>query len=181
MKGVVFVELVRMVEETFSLEMADQMIEGCDLASGGAYTAVGTYDHQEVIALVSKLSELTATPVPALVTSFGEYLFKRFFARHPGFFDNVDDALDFLAMIEDVIHVDVRKLYPQAQLPRFDIERISPDKLIMVYRSERHLGDLAEGLIRQCIRHFGTPIDLVRENLEAPDKPIRFTLTRHNA
>ena len=170
-----------MVEESISPEVADQMIEGCDLPSGGAYTAVGTYDHQEIVALVSKLSELTSTPVPALITAFGEYLFGRFYALYPQFFEGIDGAMDFLSRIEDVIHVEVRKLYPQAQLPTFDIERPSPDQLIMVYRSERHLGDLAEGLIRQCIVHYGESIDLSREDLDEPDQPVRFVLTRSDA
>ena len=52
MKGVVFTEFLEMVEDRFSPEMADRIIEGAELASGGVYTTVGTYDHGEMIQLV---------------------------------------------------------------------------------------------------------------------------------
>jgi Haem-NO-binding len=52
MKGVVFTEFIEMVEDRFSPEMADRIIERAKLPSGGAYTTVGTYDHGEMIQLV---------------------------------------------------------------------------------------------------------------------------------
>ncbi|MBA1333177.1 heme transporter CcmB, partial [Candidatus Endoriftia persephone str. Guaymas] len=44
MKGIVFSKFIEFVEERFSPEMADDIIESSDLPSGGAYTSVGTYD-----------------------------------------------------------------------------------------------------------------------------------------
>ncbi len=44
MKGIVFTELIDMVEATFGEDMMDDVFDDCDLESGGAYTAVGTYD-----------------------------------------------------------------------------------------------------------------------------------------
>lgn len=178
MKGIVFTEFIEMVEHDFSLDMADRMMDESDLPSGGAYTSVGTYDHGEIVTMVTKLSELTGTPVPALIKSFGNHLFGRFHALYPAFFADVGSAVDFLAGIEDIIHAEVRKLYPDAQLPRFDVSRPDDDTLVLTYRSDRHLGDLAEGLIEACIRHFDAPLSLNRENLPDPGQPIRFTLRR---
>jgi len=59
MKGVVFTELLKMVEEAHGLDMVDTIIEKSDLPSGGIYTAVGTYDHTEAVSLVVNLSEET--------------------------------------------------------------------------------------------------------------------------
>ena len=67
MKGIVFCEFVEMMEAEFSAEMADEIISSTELESGGAYTAVGTYDHNEMLALVTQLSEKTGAPVPDLV------------------------------------------------------------------------------------------------------------------
>lgn len=165
-----------MVETKFSPELADELIDSCELPSGGAYTAVGTYDHSEMATLITRLSELIETPVPQCIHTFGVYLFDQFHLKFPSFFDGHRCALTFLEGIEDVIHVEVKKLYPDAQLPRFDIERPDANTLIMTYRSERHLGDLAHGLIEQSIRHFKQNIELTREDLEDPDSPVRFTL-----
>jgi hypothetical protein len=54
--------------------MADRIIEGAKLPSGGVYTTVGTYDHGEMVQLVSCLSEETGIPSAELVRSFGMHL-----------------------------------------------------------------------------------------------------------
>ena len=89
MKGVVFTEFLEMVEDRFSPEMADRIIEGAELPSGGVYTAVGTYDHSEMIQLVSCLSEETGIASAELVRSFGMYLFGRFHTMFPKYFEDV--------------------------------------------------------------------------------------------
>ena len=44
MKGMVFTELLDMVEDKFGIDMVDSIIEDADLpVSKGVYTAVGTY------------------------------------------------------------------------------------------------------------------------------------------
>jgi len=67
MKGIIFTELVEMVEATFSPELMDELMEEADLPSKGIYTSVGTYDHTEILTLVSLLSEKVDMPVVALV------------------------------------------------------------------------------------------------------------------
>ncbi len=178
MKGIVFTEFIEMVEQKFSTSVANRLLDESDLPSGGAYTAVGTYDHQELVSMVVKLSEISGLPVPVLIKAFGNYLFGRFHTLYPAFFKGVTSALDFLARIEDIIHAEVLKLYPDAQLPRFEITRPDSNTVIMTYHSERHFGDLAEGLIEACIEHFGDPVSLTRENLTEPGQPVRFTLRK---
>jgi hypothetical protein len=173
MKGLVFTEFLEMVEAKFSANMVDDIIEDCVLESGGAYTAVGTYDHHELVLLVTALSQRSGVPGSSLVLAFGEYMFQRFRVFYPGFFTSVHSALDLLEGIESVIHTEVRKLYPDAQLPKFDCVR-SVDGLTMDYSSPRHFGDLAEGLIRGAIAHFGDKLDLSRETRH--DGTVRFTL-----
>ena len=62
MKGMVFTEFLEMVEDKFSPEVADQIIEQANLRSGGIYTSVGTYDHGEMIELVSASAKKRASP-----------------------------------------------------------------------------------------------------------------------
>ena len=78
-------------------------------------------------------------------------------------------------VVDDVVHIEVRKLYPNAELPSITCERVSDDKLILVYKSMRHMGDLAQGLIEACIDHFGDKISLKRENIsDGVEQLIRF-------
>jgi hypothetical protein len=178
MKGVVFTEFVEFAEERFGLGVADDMIARCTLSSGGAYTAVGTYDHRELVQMVGQLSALSGKPIAELLRGFGTHLLKRFASSFPGFFAHAS-LFDFLHRIDDTIHVEVRKLYPDAELPTFTCEQPEPHRLVMVYQSHRAMADLAEGLIHGAIAHFGERVNVQRDDLttDAPQR-TRFTLIR---
>ena len=179
MKGLVFCEFVEMLVKQVSPELADEIISSTHLVSGGAYTSVGTYDHHEMLALVTRLSEQTGKPAPDLVVAFGRYLFGRFFELYPVFFENIDGAFGFLARIEEHVHAEVLKLYPDAELPTFDTSRSDEDTMIMIYRSTRPFADLALGLIQGCIAHYGEPVDVAMEDLSDESRThVRFTLKR---
>jgi hypothetical protein len=178
MKGVIFTEFLEMVEDRFSPEVVDDIIEASDLISGGAYTTIGTYDHNELLQLVDHLSIETNLPVPALVRAFGEYLFPQFAKSYPQIFPEDMTTLPFLQKIEGYIHVEVQKLYPDAELPTFEYHDATNDFLIMVYSSSRPLADLAEGLITGCMTYFDEAFDVQRENIADDGTSARFTLSR---
>ena len=161
MKGIVFTEFFDLVEHLFGANMVDDILDDAAVPSGGAYTAVGTYPHEEMVSLVTALSKRADLPVPTLIHAFGKHLFTRFSTLYPVFFQGITDAYDFLESIESIVHVEVLKLYPDAQLPRFETER-SGDNLTMIYRSPRHFADLAAGLIDGCIAHYGGGITMER-------------------
>lgn len=179
MKGIVFTEFLEMVETTFSDETADRIIDASDLPSGGVYTSLGTYDHAEMLELVTHLSRETDIPVPELVYAFGRYLFRQFTVSHSHMLADVTDTFSLLERIEGYIHVEVRKLYDGAQLPHFRHERPSPQELTLYYRSERPFAVLAHGLIAESIEHFGEPIDLSMEDLsDGAGTAAKFVLTQ---
>ena len=178
MKGMLFTEFFEMVESTLGSTMLDDIIDDCQLSSGGAYTAVGTYPHEEMVALVQALALRTQTPVPVLLKTFGEYLFGRFVLLYPQLFTHVQDAFPFLCGVDAVIHAEVHKLYPDAQLPRFDVYRLDDCTLRMEYSSPRGMADLAEGLLLGCIHHYGETIALHREPLPKLPGGACFTLTK---
>jgi hypothetical protein len=165
MKGVVFTEFLEMVEERYSLATVDELIRVASPKHGGTYTAVGTYPAEEMVALLSALAEVSKTPAPALLHVFGEHLFSKFVTGYPAFFQGVTDPLDFLSKVDSYIHVEVRKLYPDAELPRFEATRKSPKELDLVYSSPRCLSELAYGLIVGCGKHFGVPLQIAKEDL----------------
>ena len=60
------------------------------------------------------------------------------------------------APVNDVIHPEVRKVYPGADVPVFDFESSGDDAMILLgYRSARKLCALAEGFIEGSADHFG--------------------------
>jgi len=155
MLGMVFTEFLEMVEDGFGPDVADAIL--CSAAPGhdGAYTAVGYYDHAELVSLVVALSERTGISVPALVKAFGRHLLRRFTQVHPKMFQGSDSLFDLVARIDGHIHVEVRKLYSEATLPRFTVRERSPERMTVLYQSPRGLHELAVGLLEGAAEHYG--------------------------
>ncbi len=179
MKGIVFTEFLDMVENQFGYEVVDHIIEVSDLESKGVYTAVGTYPHSEVVALLTNLSKKVQLDPGTLLKEFGKHLFDTFLRAYPQFFNSVDNLFDFLASIDNHIHVEVKKLYPDAALPKFDTH-ISDDKktMNMTYRSERSMSVLAEGLIEKSMDHFKEPCEFSSTNLKEDGSVVEFILKK---
>jgi hypothetical protein len=154
MKGVVFTEFMDMVEDVFSADVLDHIIDESNLANGGSYTAVGTYDHQEIVRMTQSLSKHTNIPVKDLLEVFGKHLFTRFTHMYPSFFSDTTHVFDFFKKVDSYIHVEVIKLYPDAELPRFHHLQIDQTTLVLYYMSSRHFEDLAVGLIKGCLEYF---------------------------
>lgn len=179
MKGIVFSEFIELVEEKFGFDIADDIIEEADLPSGGAYTSVGTYNHQELITLVGLLSQKTGIDAEALVQVFGEHLLGVFHSSHPIFFDEVDNCFDFLDTIENRVHVEVKKLYPEAELPTFSASFPKPNTMLLTYTSKRPFSALAYGLIKGSAKYYGEDINVMMEDQSvAPETKVVFELTK---
>jgi hypothetical protein len=161
MKGIVFTEFLVLVEDEFGLEVVQQIIDECELDTEGVYTSVGTYSHKDMFKMVGKLSEIKGIPVPALLTVFGEYFFTTLKDKYPVFVEK-PNLFNFLNSIDEYIHPEVLKLYPDAELPRFDTEIKSDNEMILNYMSSRKMSDLAIGLIKGAAKHFKEDVDVVK-------------------
>jgi len=178
MKGIVFTEFFDMVDEKFSIEMSERLIDEVDLSSGGAYTTVGTYDAHEMIDLVTKLSEISNIPIPELLKAFGRYLLSRFAVHFPQFFEGVTSTFDFLPRVDGYIHLEVKKLYNDAELPSFTYVSPYPGRIELTYHSVRNLPDLAEGLILGTADHFNEHVDVKRESIPEDPSGVLFIITK---
>ncbi|MGB1354139.1 MAG: heme NO-binding domain-containing protein, partial [Glaciecola sp.] len=49
MLGIIFTNLVEMIETTISYEMADEILEEANLSSDGIFTSVGHYPLEDVV------------------------------------------------------------------------------------------------------------------------------------
>lgn len=177
MKGVVFTSFIEWTEERWSFEMSDKVITAADLPNGGAYTAVGTYDYNEILTLFGALSEASGEPFADLVVDFGRDLFGRLHTAHPWVDDGVEHLFDLLERLEEHIHVEVKKLYPEAELPRFESERDGDRSMTMIYSSHRPLGALAVGLIQGASDVYGLPVTIDSTDLPADDGyRVRFVV-----
>jgi hypothetical protein len=172
MKGIVFVELIAMAEASFGEAVVDRVIEAAALPSGGAYTTVGNYPCEELMALIRGFSTHSGIPGPELQRLFGHWMMESFDRHYPQFFKGRGGSLDMLEAIEGEIHVEVRKLYPDADLPAFDTTRHGPDALDLTYRSPRPLADFCQGLIEACALRFGEKASISRTDLGSEGQTV---------
>jgi hypothetical protein len=178
MKGIVFREFLEMVEAKFGYAVVDEMIESASIESKGIYTSVGTYPHSELFKLAGQLSQMTDIPPQKLFSLYGEYVFGSFLKAYPHLTEVYRTAFELLSHIEGTIHVEVLKLYPDAELPKIEIQEYTEDHMVMVYSSQRKMGDFAEGLIRGCMQHFNENVAIEKELLADDESKISFSIRR---
>lgn len=178
MKGIIFTEFLELVEDKFGLAMVDKIINQSELKSGGAYTSVGTYEFTEMLQLISHLSENTDISVDDLLMVYSEHLFAVLVKTHPDLVSHYKTPMDLLASIENHIHVEVQKIYPEAQLPTFDIEERSDTKMVMVYKSDKALYMLGKGLMLETFKLFKVPVNIEFQKLNDQGTEVRFTVNK---
>ncbi|WP_299178707.1 heme NO-binding domain-containing protein [uncultured Neptuniibacter sp.] len=161
MKGVVFNILEEMVISNEGMQVWNNILQSQQLE--GIYTAGDSYPDSELFALVNEISAQTGVPCEKLIGHFGEFLFSQLAERFPMFVDSKSDLIAFLRSVDSVIHLEVKKLFTDPSLPRFEYEDLSDGRLLMRYHSPRRLCILAEGLIRGAASLYKTEIELEHE------------------
>lgn len=158
MKGIVFVKLNEFVEELWGDEFWEQMLDETNLESEGVYTSIGLYDDQELVDLILVILKHKGLTMEQAQNAFGEWLFKELYQAAPADVHNFKDTFKFLHAVQNVIHVEVKKLNPDAVLPEFTFLNESENHLSILYESPRHLCYFCEGLIKGLAQHTGEVI-----------------------
>lgn len=158
MKGIVFNLLEEFITEKLGEERYEEIVAGCDLITKEPFVGPGTYPDEDLFAIVGKTVEVSGIALPDALRAFGRFCFPKLAEKFPNFVAAHTHPKPFLKTVETVIHVEVKKLYPDAVLPCFTYEDPAPDRLIMRYSSKRRLCHLMEGLIDGVSDYYKTPI-----------------------
>jgi hypothetical protein len=155
-KGVIFNLLEQVVTDAYGSDAWDELL----VASGldGVYTSLGNYDDDELFALVGAASQKLSRPVDELVRWFGSTAIELLAAQHPNFFEEHQSTQPFLLTLNNIIHAEVRKLYPDALVPTFDFVTTDNGTFALGYQSSRQLCALAEGFIEGAASHYGETV-----------------------
>ena len=173
MKGIILTTLQEFVEENFGMEYWDSLINNLELKSQGIYTAAETYDDAEVFSIVGTVCVEKNIPVDDALELFGKFLMGKLSQKYAVFFNDIN-LKNFLLSIDGVIHVEVKKLYPEAILPKFRYETLSNGNLEMYYNSDRKLKHVAKGLILGAAAVFQSDITL---DMEDEQDETKFTVS----
>ncbi|GAA3510272.1 nitric oxide sensor HnoX [Aquimarina addita] len=179
MKGIVFTEFLELVEDKFGLEVVDEIIEKSELPSGGAYTAVGTYDFSEMLSLLTHLSDHSKISIDALLLTYAEHFFKVLADSYPGLIDKYDDPIKLLSSIENHIHTEVQKIYPDAELPTFEVIDKTSTTLVMIYKSSRAMYNFGLGLMNKTFEHYKSSATIILEKIKEDGTEVKFSITKN--
>ena len=147
MKGIVFNLLESFVCEGWGDEKYEEILALCPLKTKKPFVGPGTYPDSDLMAIALKASEILEVDLPDALRAFGRYSFPRLAQRFPQFVVGHDRPMPFLLSVEDVIHIEIKKLFPNAVTPSFTYRGVSDDRLVIEYRSRRKLCSFMEGLL----------------------------------
>lgn len=161
MKGVVLNLLERTIVEEHGEAFWDEMIERS--GASGAYTSLGDYPAEELAGLVAVAGDRLGLHPDEVVRRFGRSAIPHFHESYPELFAPHAELIPFLLTLNEIIHPEVRKLYPDALVPVFSYDRIDERRLLMGYVSPRRLCALGEGLIAGAADHYRQPVRIGHE------------------
>lgn len=176
MKGIVFTEFLDLVENRFGLETVDEIIQKSKLPSNGVYTAIGTYAFSEMLTLVYNLSEKTELSIDALLHVYGLHFFSVIERDYPGILATYSNPMSLLSSVESHIHVEVRKIYPDAELPRFEVVEQIGNKLTLLYYSSRCMYAFGLGLMEKAFEHYGRNASITTQKLNESGSEVKFVI-----
>ena len=158
MKGVIFNLLEEVVRREFGEAEWNHVRQDADVDA--SFTSLDTYPDavlRKLVAVVAKRAH--QTPGEALQW-FGRFSMPVLASQYPAFFATQNSARAFVLTLNDIIHPEVRRLYPGAEVPNFDFDTTSPDELVLGYQSPRKLCALATGFIEGAADHYGETVDV---------------------
>jgi hypothetical protein len=159
MKGVIFNLLASAVCDEHGEDMWDELLDRAGLE--GAWTSVGSYPHQDLLRVTAEAAAMWGWTQDDVIRWFGRAAIPRLAAAFPAFFAGHGSTFPFLRTLNDVHHLEVLKVYPDADLPVFAFDPPREDHVLtMRYSSARALCAFGEGLIRGAGDHFGEALSV---------------------
>tara|TARA_B110000238_G_C15959922_1_gene366937 strand:- start:21 stop:563 length:543 start_codon:yes stop_codon:yes gene_type:complete len=178
MKGIVFTEFLDLVENKFGLEIVDTIISQSKLPSEGVYTSIGTYRFSEMLSLLQNLSAHTNVSIDNLLLVYGEHFFSVIEQSYPDLLATYKNPIEMLSSIENHIHIEVRKIYSEAELPEFIVEEKTDNFLIMTYKSSRAMHHFGLGLMNKTFEYFNTSASIELEKIKEDGTEVRFIIKK---
>ena len=153
MKGIIFNLVEKIIVENYNEDTWDDLLDSAGL--DGAYTSLGSYDDSDLFKIVNAASQALGMEPAAVVRMVGQRALPMMAELYPGFFTPHANTRSFVLALNDIIHPEVRKLYPGADVPVFDFDTRRDDLLIVGYHSHRKMCAFALGLIDGAATHYG--------------------------
>ncbi len=164
MKGIVFNLLEQFITDKLGDERLEEVLEGSPLKTKEPFVGPKTYPDEDLSAIITTASRVSGITEPELVRRFGRFCFPKLAEKYPLFLEPHRHPKPFLKSVDGIIHVEVKKLYLDAEPPEFTYEDPAEDRLIIKYRSKRRLCRFMEGMIEGVADFYRLPIIYTQES-----------------
>jgi hypothetical protein len=151
-KGIIFNLLEELVRRDLGEMEWDYVLQDAEV--DGAFTSLGSYPDNDLRKLVAAVAKRSGKTPGEALQWFGRQSMPLLASHYPAFFATQSSTRSFILTLNDIIHPEVRKLYPGAGVPVFDFDTSSPDVLTVGYHSARKLCALAHGFIEGAADHY---------------------------
>jgi hypothetical protein len=158
MKGIIFNLAEEVVVNEHGDGVWDAVLEGAGVS--GSYTSLGSYPDADMMTIVASAARLLDTEQGAVLRHVAQGAIPLLAERYPHFFTPHRDAQSFLLTLNDMIHPEVRKLYPGADVPNFTYHVHGENAVTLAYESGRRLCALAEGFVAGAAAHYGQQVEI---------------------
>ena len=160
MKGVVYVELLELLDDLHSMEFTEQGIEEAGVVSGGAYNALGQFDDLEFVALTGAYQHLIGHEITEELYELCERVVRRCILDYPRLFPDHGTLPDTLERMESLIYLK-GALYETDTTTHPDyIDQISPNQMVLNHHGDPHLTEFTAALIHGCAAHHHIHADV---------------------
>ena len=174
-RTITLLDLHHKVIEAKNAEKALSLLE-----SKGSYTSIGTYSISEMLQLLHNLELQTGISKDNLLLIYGEYFFNVIKTNYTDLLSSFKDPIEMLASIENHIHVEVKKIYNDAELPTFIVEQKTENSLIMIYKSSRSMHHFGLGLMNKTFEHFNSKATIILDKIKNDGSEVKFIIKKLN-
>ncbi len=179
MKGEIFNIYEDFVVDQYGRDSFEDHLTECKeaLVTKEPFVGPATYPDSDLLVMLEKGCARFRLSLPILLKNLGRFTFAKLADKLPNFRERFPDAKSVLIGLNDMIHVEARKLYRDAQPPVFVVQEISANKLSLTYVSKRKLYDLVDGLLLGLADYYGIKIEVKKILLdEASTKTCMFEI-----
>ncbi|ESP94569.1 MULTISPECIES: heme NO-binding domain-containing protein [Pseudoalteromonas] len=163
MKGHIFILLEEFVSEVAGEALLYDALEACSFDTSTGFVRTENYPDEQLIELVDTVIKKAGISLEKAHFDFGKWLYPRLSGLLPKQFTDYAHPAYVLKQLDDLHHVELKKLYPDAQPPKFQYCALSPIEANLIYTSPRRMFDLVEGVLAGMAQFYGVPLHVTKQ------------------
>ncbi|OCQ22147.1 hypothetical protein A7985_10180 [Pseudoalteromonas luteoviolacea] len=177
MKGHIFMLLEDFISEVAGDEVLYEALEECSFDSSKGFVRTENYPDEQLVELVNIVVGKMGISISEAHFSFGQWLYPKLSNLLPSQFTQYPHPAHVLKQLDDLHHVELKKLYPDAQPPAFQYNVTGPYTAQLIYTSPRRLFDLVKGVLAGMSSYYAVNIEVeVQHNWQGNNNCANFLL-----